>query len=296
MTTQRSVDVVTLAGGIGHPEGPDILPDGRIVMVETYTGKIIAWSAERGLHDYLVCDGGPNACTVGSDGAVYITQNGGTAGAWKAEVMSTPSIQRGWPDGTVEVVVASVDGVDLQAPNDLCFGPDGCLYFTDPSDYTPEDPGDGRLAMIRPDGTSEILEVLPGTYPNGIVAEPDGAIVFVDSYRSGVYRWRRGASSEQIAQLPDGHIPDGLKIDIDGNLWITTYTGGGIDVVSPDGDLIESLITGGCPLNCTFDGRTLLITDLGDVEGVDASAFMGGRLWRVDVDVEGAERYRGAIR
>ena len=34
--------IETLAGGLGHPEGPDILPDGRIVMVETYTSKLIA--------------------------------------------------------------------------------------------------------------------------------------------------------------------------------------------------------------------------------------------------------------
>ena len=56
--------IETLAEGLGHPEGPDVLPDGRIVMVETYTGKIVAWSAERGLHDYALCGGGPNACTA----------------------------------------------------------------------------------------------------------------------------------------------------------------------------------------------------------------------------------------
>ena len=61
-----------------------MLPDGRIVMVETYTGKLVAWSSELGLHDYALCGGGPNACILGSDGAVYLTQNGGTAGAWKA--------------------------------------------------------------------------------------------------------------------------------------------------------------------------------------------------------------------
>ncbi len=97
--------IETLAGGLGHPEGPDILPDGRIVMVETYTSKIIAWSRERGIHDYADCGGGPNACMLGSDGAVYITQNGGTVGAWKAEVMNGPSIQKAWPDGRVENVV-----------------------------------------------------------------------------------------------------------------------------------------------------------------------------------------------
>ena len=69
-----------LAEGLGHPEGPDVLPDGRIVFVETYTSRIAAWSPERGVHLYADCGGGPNACVLGSDGCVYITQNGGTVG------------------------------------------------------------------------------------------------------------------------------------------------------------------------------------------------------------------------
>ena len=134
-------NIETLATGLGHPEGPDILPDGRIVMVETFTSKIIAWSSTRGIHDYANCGGGPNACRLGSDGAVYITQNGGTAGTWRAKVMSVPSIQKAWPDGRVEIIVEQIDGYKLQAPNDLSFGPDGRLYFTDPADYDPEDRG-----------------------------------------------------------------------------------------------------------------------------------------------------------
>lgn len=295
MAASRAFEVVTLTEGLGHPEGPDVLPDGRVVMVETYTGKILAWSGERGLHDYLVCDGGPNACTVGSDGAVYITQNGGTAGAWRATVMSTPSIQRGWPDGRVDVVASSVGGVELQAPNDLCFGPDGSLYFTDPSDYTPDAPGDGRLMVLHPDGSGEVLETLAGMYPNGIVAEPDGALVWVDSYGSGVYRKRTGQSSEQLCQLPAGHIPDGLKRDVEGNMWVTAYTGAGLDVIRADGTYVEFIPTGGCPLNCTFHGDSLYVTDLGDIDGDHEDAFMGGRLWRLDIGVQGAERYRGAI-
>lgn len=175
--------VTTLVKGLGHPEGPDVLNDGRIVMVETYTGKIVAWSPELGLHNYAICGGGPNACAVGSDGAVYITQNGGTAGDWKAEVMSIPSIQRCWPDGRCEIVASAVAGYVLQAPNDLTFGPDGRLYFTDPADYAPDDPGRGRVFALDADGVGELLEDRPGSFPNGIVAELDGSIVWVDSYR-----------------------------------------------------------------------------------------------------------------
>ena len=160
--------VETLGSGLGHPEGPDVLPDGRIVMVETYTSKIIAWSPERGIHDYAICGGGPNACMLGSDGAVYITQNGGTVGAWKADVMSVPSIQKAWPDGRVEFVVKEVAGHKLQAPNDLTFGPDGRLFFTDPGDYYPDNRGTkASWAKLNEEQVKEINQAIGGKKGTG---------------------------------------------------------------------------------------------------------------------------------
>lgn len=287
--------IQTLVAGLGHPEGPDVLPDGRIVMVETYTSKLVAWSEERGVHDYVVCGGGPNACMLGSDGAVYITQNGGTVGGWRAEVMGRPSIQKAWPDGRVEEVAIAVDGIALQAPNDLSFGPDGRLYFTDPADYLPNDRKPGRVFVLEPDGTGALLEEVPAAYPNGIVAEPDGSIVWVESYERGIYRKRPGQPSEQIARLAEGHIPDGLKIAADGDLWVTTVLGGGVDVLTSDGTWKDFLETGGAPLNCIFHGGALYITDFGDITEIGADAPMNGRLWRVDVGVEGMPLFRGSI-
>ena len=287
--------VTTLVEGLGHPEGPDVLPDGRIVMVETYTGKLVAWSAELGCMTTRCAAAGRTHASVGSDGAVYLTQNGGTAGAWKAAVMSVPSIQRAWPDGRCETVADTVAGLALQAPNDLTFGPDGRLYFTDPADYDPNDRQPGRVFAIDADGTGELLEEVPESFPNGIAVESDGSIVWVDSYGRGVFRRSADGRSEQICRLPEGHIPDGLKVDVVGNLWITGYSAGGVDIVRPDGAIVDFLDTGGCPLNCVFHDNALFITDLGDVGGVSDDAFMGGRLLHVDVGVEGMALFRGAI-
>jgi len=289
--------IETLATGLGHPVGPDVLPDGRIVMVETYTSRIVAWSRERGFHTYADCGGGPNACMLGSDGALYITQNGGTAGPWRAEVMGVPSIQKAWPDGRVETVVTSVDGIAVQAPNDLTFGPDGRLYFTDPADYLPNARKPGRVFAVGADGTGECLEELPDAYPNGIVAEADGSIVWVESYERGVYRWRADTRrSEQIAQLPEGHVPDGLKVAANGDLWVTAFMGGGVDVLRPDGTIVDFLETGGTVLNCVFHDGDLIITDMGDMRGdLTDAAPMEGRLWRVEVGVAGLPLFRGAV-
>lgn len=287
--------VEVLATGIGHPEGPDILPDGRIVMVETYTGKIVTWDKEHGLRDYAICGGGPNACLLGSDGAVYITQNGGTAGEWRAPEMTTPSIQRAWPDGRCEHVITSIAGIPLQSPNDLTWGPDSGLFFTDPPDYTPDSKGVGRIFYVAPDGTGELLVELPETFPNGIVAEPDGSIVWVESFDRLVYRKQVGQPSELLCQLPIGHIPDGLKIDATGRLWVTTVFGRVVDVLNPDGELVESIPCDGVPLNCLFHDGALYITDLGDIDHIPPGAFMGGRLTRIDVGVEGMPLFRGSI-
>ena len=61
-----------------------MLPDGRVVFVETYTSDVKVWEEGKGISVYGYCGGGTNACIVGSDGDVYVTQNGGTVGAWKA--------------------------------------------------------------------------------------------------------------------------------------------------------------------------------------------------------------------
>ena len=287
--------IETLAAGLGHPEGPDILPDGRIVMVETYTSRIVAWSEERGIHLYADCGGGPNACMLGSDGGLYITQNGGTVGAWRAEHMVAPSIQKAWPDGRVEVVATEVDGIPLQAPNDLAFGPDGRLYFTDPADYLPDARRPGRVFALDPDGTGTLLAELPDAYPNGIVCEADGTVVFVESYERQVFRMRAGRAPAMIHQLPEKHVPDGFKVDEHGNFWITTFSSHGVDVVAPDGSSLDFLETGGVPLNCVFEGENLIVTDYGDIEGVPDAAPMEGRLWRIPVGVRGMPLFRGAI-
>ena len=150
--------------------------------------------------------------------------------------MGRPSIQKAWPDGRVEEVVAAVAGIPLQAPNDLTFGPDGRLYFTDPADYLPNDrrPGpDLRARTGRQRASSSRRS--PTRIRTASRPRPDGAIVWVESYERGVYRKRRGAPSERIARLPEGHIPDGLKIAADGDLWITTVLGGTVDILAPDG-------------------------------------------------------------
>jgi gluconolactonase len=289
---RRPIEI--LCEGLGHPEGPYALTDGRVVFANTYASEIGVWEPDGATGSYAHTGGGPNACMLGSDGYMYITQCP-TVGAWVAPESRPPSIQRAGPDGSVEVVVTEADGITLKAPNDLTFGPDGRLYFTDSGDWDPVNkPDPGYICVVDPDGTAHVLEELGHVYPNGIVAEPDGSIVWVESYTRRVVRRSPAGSTEVIHELREGHIPDGFKIDIEGNFWITTVTSGGVDVIAAGGRHVDFLETDAVPLNCVFGGSFLYVCDFGVFDTGDA-INMFGRLLRVDVGVEGMPLYRGAI-
>jgi gluconolactonase len=285
-----------LARGLAWPEGPSVLPDGRVVFVETYRSRL-TWcdprTGETGV--YADTGGGPNATCLGADGALYVTQNGGVVGPWRAEQMRPPSIQRVEADGRVEVVATEAGGRPLHAPNDLAFGADGRLYFTDPGNYDAEArPDPGYICALAPDGSGEVLEELEPVYPNGLAVDADGAVVWVESYTREVRRRRGDGTVELLATLGEGHIPDGLKVAANGDLYVTTVTSGGIDVVARDGTVAGFVAVGSVPTNCVFAGSTLYVTD-GGVPG-EGGATYGGVLWAVELDgVDGMPLHPGRI-
>ena len=286
--------VTVLAEGIGQPEGPCILADGRVVFTNTYRSEIVAWDPQQGVRQFAYTGGAPNACLLGSDGHVYIA-NCPTAGIWVAPDRRPACIQRATPAGKVEIIATSADGVPLDGANDLCFGPDGRIYFTDSGDYAPQTRHHpGRVCVLERDGTAHILEELDHTYPNGLVAEADGAIVWVESYTRRMIRRRPDGTKTVIHTFPDGHIPDGFKIDAHGNFWVTTVTSGGIDIVSRDGAALDFLALDAVPLNCIFDATSLYVADFGPADPADL-APMVGRLLRVDVGVRGMPLFTGAV-
>lgn len=286
--------ITVLAEGIGQPEGPCILPDGRVVFTNTFRSEIVSWHPKRGVERYAYTGGAPNACLLGSNGDIYVA-NCPTAARWTAPDHRPGCIQRATTEGKVEIIAHTADGIPLDGANDLCFGPDGRIYFTDSGDYAPESRHHpGRICVLDRDGTAHILEELDRTYPNGIVVEPDGAVVWVESYTRRMIRRRPNGSKAVLHVFPESHIPDGFKIAADGSFWVTTVSSGGIDIVSKDGAALDFLQLDAVPLNCIFDHTALYVADLGHAEPEDP-APMTGRLLRVEVGVRGMPLFTGAI-
>ena len=285
-----------IASGLGWPEGPTVMPDHSLVFVDSYRSQLTIVGPDRSPRRFAYTAGGPNSCVLGSDGALYVCQNGGTTGPWRAAEMVEPSIQRVRESGKAEALITHIGAIKLNGPNDLVFAPDGSLVFTDPGTYNPKDPDPSYIHRLLPDGTAKVVHAFPSpVFPNGIAVEADGSIVWDESYTGRVGRIRPDGRIEDLGRMPgEKPVPDGLKIGADGRLYVTDIVGKGIHVLQPDGKVDGFIACGAAPTNCAFDGETLWVTDAG-VLAVSAEASAEGRIWRLHVPGGGAPTYKGRI-
>ncbi|HZQ64436.1 MAG TPA: SMP-30/gluconolactonase/LRE family protein [Gaiellaceae bacterium] len=294
-----TLQIERLADGLGAAEGPAFLPDGRFIFVEIWRSRVSVWTPDEGVQTLVDVGGGPNSVLVCSDGSLLVTQNGGIDREWRARDQRPPSIQRVSPEGKVEVIATEIEGIPLSAPNDLAFGPDGKLYFTDPaggfSRTTPPPPG--YIFSLDPDGTGRVVAEVGQTFPNGITVEADGNVVWVESFTRAVRRYVVASGKiEDLCILEDeAAIPDGLKPAANGDLYIATVLTGGVSVVGADGTekgLLKGF--GDYVSNVQFRGSTLYVTDIGGGSGDDTEYH--GSISRTTLEgVTGLELFPGRI-
>ena len=282
-----------LASGLGFPEGPAVMGDGRIVLCDGNTGELLAYQNST-VSTYAHTGGSPWGTVLGRDGAIYVTQGGNVPGSGDTSAVS--GIQRVLPDGSVELLFSEVAGYTLYGPNDLAFGPDGRLWFTESGseqDFRFDVRSPGRLfAVSAASGDGEMLLELPDVYPNGIAFDAEQRLYWTESMAHRVRRLEDG-KAVTFCQLPDSHVPDGMAFAADGRLFVATTVSQGVTVVSPDGAVLDEIHLGEHATNCIFDGPDLYVTATREAD-IEASQRTG-TFWQVETDATGLELIPGRL-
>lgn len=172
----------------------------------------------------------------------------------------------------------------MNQPNDLAIGPDGTLYASDPNWKEKT----GQLWRIGKDGKVTRLAKDMGT-TNGIEVSPDGKTLYVnESAQRNIWQFaitKRGKLKNKrlLKKFPD-HGFDGMRCDVDGNLYVTRYGKGVVAVVSPKGEVIREIaVLGERPSNICFggpDGRTAYVTEVVHCRLVQFRTDRPGLAWK----------------
>ena len=173
----------------------------------------------------------------------------------------------------------------MNQPNDLAIGANDIIYASDPNWGA----STGQLWRVDTDGKVTLLEADMGT-TNGIEVSPDEKILYVnESVQRNIWAYDLSPDGEisnkrLLIQFPDFNM-DGMRCDIEGNLYVTRHGKGTVAKLSPEGDvLLEVELTGKLCTNIAFggsDGRTCYVTmaDRGNVEVFRAD--LPGRSWKL---------------
>ncbi|MGH3757456.1 SMP-30/gluconolactonase/LRE family protein [Actinophytocola sp.] len=241
-----------LATGLGFAEGPVFTANGEIAVASIDQGVIRRLARDGTVLRTYDVGGGPNGLTEGPDGILYIAQCGAVGLSFREPDRGgqTGGVQALYPDGRVEWVTR-----DPIWPNDLCFGPDGFLYVTDPTRRRPNRDGGGRIWRVDiTTGDAELLSS-PAWYPNGIgFSHRDDELYVASTGDSRIMKLTlddRGIRDQDTFIQMTAGKPDGFAFDVEGNTVICalgqehgTRTPGELQTWSARGELLNTFRPG----------------------------------------------------
>lgn len=165
-----------------------------------------------------------------------------------------------------KVITVHAHEATMNQPNDITITADGVLYASDPDWKNSK----GQVWRIGPDGKVTRVAANMGT-TNGIEVSPDGKTLYVnESVQRNVWAFEIAkdgslTGKRLVKQFPD-HGFDGMRCDVDGNLYITRHGKGMVVKMSPQGKVLREIdVLGKSPTNLCFggpDGCTVYVTEV----------------------------------
>lgn len=260
--TLPNTQLERLYDGCRWAEGPVWFNDGGYLLWSDIPNqRILRWTPEQGVSVYRAASNFANGNTRDQQGRLVTCEHG------------TRRVTRTEPDGSITVLADAFDGKRLNSPNDVVVHRDGGVWFTDPtygilSDYEgyqaePEQAG-RNVYRIDPHSGEVVCVADDFVQPNGLAFAPDGKTLYIaDSARTHdpaaphhirameVVDGRWLGKSRVLAQIEPG-IPDGLRVDVQGNIW--TSAGDGIQCFDAQGTLLGKILLPEKVANLTFGG------------------------------------------
>lgn len=263
-----------IAGGLAFTEGP-VWRGTALLFSDIPNKRIVRWRRlPEGPELTTFATGMSNGLTLDRQGQVLAAEHDGRR------------VTRVADDGTRTVLAEQFQGKRLNSPNDIVVKSDGTIYFTDPPyAVQPSRPGMARPAgwwtapipgkelpyngvyRLTPDGTLDLL-IDDFALPNGLAFSPDETVLYIDD---SAHKHIRAfdvrpdgslANSRVLLDMSsdDPGVPDGLKVDRQGNVFCTGP--GGVWVCRPDGTLLGRIILPELPANLAWgeDGSVLFLT------------------------------------
>ncbi len=276
----KDAKIEVVAEGFKWTEGPVWVKEGggHLLFTDIPNNRVMKWSAGGGLKEFLKPSGytgtapftghepGANGLALDKAGKLILCQHGDRR------------VARLEGDKFVTLVDKYM-GKRLNSPNDLVFHPNGDLYFTDPPYGLPKQMQDPAKELdfqgvyrLKPNGDLTLL-TKEMSRPNGIGLSPDAKTLYVansDPERAvwmsfpvkedgtlGAGKLLHDATEMVKAKKPG--LPDGLKVDVKGNLFATGPDG--VFVFGADGKFLGQIVIGDRNANCAFgdDGSMLYI-------------------------------------